>query len=83
MRGTVLSSQNKTPQTERLERNEETSEEKRGVLNVPVVVEPVVVALPTPVVPVQVADVQVAVAIAVVRDIPPGTPPVEPFGSSS
>lgn len=47
------------------ERNKERCEQRRGVVAVPVVVEPVVVRLPATLVPVPVADVQIAVPVAV------------------
>ena len=46
-------------------RSEESCTQRRGVVAVPVVVEPVVAPVPPVVVPVEVADVQVAIAVAV------------------
>lgn len=56
---------------------EETGGDRRRVLDVELVVEPVVVPVPLPVVPVEVTDVQVAIRVAVVRTAPSKPLPVE------
>ena len=69
MDGTVRS-QNKTPPVRR-RRNEESFEQGRGILAVPVVVKPVVVPIPRAVVEVQIADVEVvSVRVAVAYGAP-------------
>lgn len=51
--------------------------DRRRVVGVPVVVEPVVVPVPLRAVPVEVTDVEVVIGVAVVYKAPSVTPPIE------
>jgi len=72
----MASCKNKTLPAGR-ERNEVSCEQSRGVVAVPVVVEPVVVPVPRPVVEVQIADIEVAVRVAVAYRMLPLPLPIE------
>ena len=72
------SSQNKTrPYHEAWARSEEICAQSRGVVVVPVIVEPVVVPVPPATVPVEVTDIQVAVRVAVAYGVPSISPSLE------
>lgn len=67
--------QNKTlPQRER---NEKICEHRSGVVDIPLVVEPIVVPVPPVLVPVQIPHVQVAVRVAVMYQMPSKPPSFE------
>ena len=59
------------------ERKEESSETRRGVVGVPVVVKPVVVSLPVTLVEVEVPHIQVAIRVAILYKVPSVPPPIE------
>ena len=61
---------NKTPLLKQ-GRNEESCEQSRGVVGVPVVIEPVVVPVPPIAVPVEVTNIEVAIRVAVAYKVPP------------
>lgn len=68
----------KTKLSQRLvERESEDDCEKRRVVRLPVIVEPVVAPVPPTVVPIQVTDVEVAIRVAVMHDVPSIAPPLE------
>lgn len=69
--------QNQIPSRITRGNREETSENRCRVLVVEVVVEPVVVPVPLTVVPVQIPDVRVAVRVAVHREMPSMTLPLD------
>lgn len=58
-------------------RNEESCEDSRGVVDVPVVAQPVVAPVPLIVVPVQIPDVEVAIRVAVTYGMPSMSPLLE------
>jgi hypothetical protein len=59
------------------ERSEEICTQSRGVVAVPVVIEPVRVPVPSAVVPIEVTDVEVAVGVAVVYEASSMPLPIE------
>ena len=67
---------NKTPPLKQ-ERNKESCERSDRILEVPVVVEPIVVPVPRTVVPVEIADVEVVVRVAVMYKKPSSPLPFE------
>ena len=58
-------------------RSEANSAQSRRVVDVPVVVEPVVVPVPPAIVPVEVTHIQVVVRVAVAYSVPSVPPPIE------
>ena len=53
------------------------AENRRGVVAVPVVIQPVVVPVPPVAVPVQITNVEVAISVAVMCSMPSAPPPFE------